>query len=107
MATSEIGSWSKSDVSGFLSSFDTVMTDCDGVLYRGTGAIPGSPEMIQKFRDLGKKIVYVTNNSAKVRTEYVQKFKDLGYHAEKVRLSQVFGTFRTLGLKFVCAQVLI
>ena len=80
-----IGSLSKTDLESFLSSFDTVMSDCDGVLYRGSGAIQGSPDMIQKFRDLGKKVIYVTNNSAKVRAEYVEKFKALGYHAEKVQ----------------------
>ena len=89
-STTEVKNLSKSELSAFLSTFDTVMTDCDGVLYRGSGHIPGSPEMIQKFRDLGKKIIYVTNNSAKVRQEYVQKFKELGYHAEKVMMNKRF-----------------
>ena len=39
----------------------------------------GSVEMIHKFREMGKKVVYVTNNSTKSRKEYVKKFHDLGF----------------------------
>ena len=73
---------SKEEVEAFLSSFDTVLTDCDGVLWHGNQAIEGSPQMIQKFRKLGKKVIFVTNNSSKTRSEFVQKSKDLGFGGE-------------------------
>ena len=73
---------SKEEVEAFLSSFDTVLTDCDGVLWRGNQAIEGSSQMIQQFRKLGKKVIFVTNNSSKTRSEFVQKSKDLGFGGE-------------------------
>ncbi len=35
-------------VQEWVNSFDTVMTDCDGVLWIGGEAIPGSPEVINR-----------------------------------------------------------
>lgn len=68
-----------SNPQSFFDSFDTVLTDCDGVLWKGNQAIDGSPEMIQKFRQMGKKVIFVTNNSTKSRQEYVKKCSDLGF----------------------------
>ena len=69
----------KQEITAFFDSFDTVLTDCDGVLWKGVNAIPGSPEMIHQFRQMGKRVVYVTNNSTKTRKEYVKKCEDLGF----------------------------
>ena len=82
----EIGSMSPSELDDFLNSFDTVLTDCDGVLWTGSVAIDGSPEVIQALRKLGKKVIYVTNNSTKSRKEYLTKFTDLGFGGEAVRI---------------------
>lgn len=70
---------SSSELKDFFDSFDTVLTDCDGVLWSGMQSITGSPEMVNKFRQMGKKVIYVTNNSTKTRKEYVQKCADLGF----------------------------
>ena len=75
---------SNSEVDAFLSSFDTVLTDCDGVLWTGSVAIDGSPEVIQALRKLGKKVIYVTNNSTKSRKEYLTKVTELGFGGEAV-----------------------
>ena len=63
----------------FLNSFDTVLTDCDGVLWTGPSVIDGSVEVIQAFRALGKKVIFVTNNGTKSRNDYLTKFTRLGY----------------------------
>lgn len=67
------------EVSTWFDSFDTVMTDCDGVLWVGAEPISGSPEMINRFRDLGKRVFFVTNNSTKHRREYKTKLDKLGF----------------------------
>ena len=89
MACQEITSLSETDVKSFFDSFDTVLTDCDGVLWKGNNPIEGSPEMIHKFRQMGKKVIYVTNNSTKTRKEYVTKCTDLGFGGSYVRKSKI------------------
>ena len=75
-----------SNVNEFFDCFDTVLTDCDGVLWKGNNAIEGSPELINKFREIGKKVICVTNNSTKTRKEYKQKCDDLGFGGEVVSI---------------------
>lgn len=73
----------------FIDSFDTIVTDCDGVLYINNDSIEGVPKALNKLRRLGKKIIFATNNSTKTRFECMQKLKKLGYEAN---LNEVFPT---------------
>jgi len=77
------------DVADWFNSFDTVMTDCDGVLWVGSEPIPGSPEIINRFRELGKRVFYVTNNSTKHRREYKAKVEKLGFGGS---MDEIIGT---------------
>ena len=79
MACQDLTELSSQDQKSFFNSFDTVLTDCDGVLWSGNTPIPGSVEMIHKFREMGKKVIYVTNNATRSRKEYVTKMEDLGF----------------------------
>ena len=85
----EVSSMSDSEVSTWFNSFDTVMTDCDGVLWVGAEPILGSPEMINRFRDLGQRACYVTNNSTKHRREYESKLDKLGFGGS---MDEIIGT---------------
>ena len=78
----ELESIAEQEVLSFLSSFDTVLTDCDGVLWEGNAPIEGSPDVINLLRQAGKKVVYVTNNGTKSRKQYVKKCQDLGFGGE-------------------------
>ena len=80
----EIEHLSNNEIDEFLNSFETVLTDCDGVLWTGSQAIDGSPQVIQAFRHLGKKVIYVTNNSTKSRNGYLKKVTELGFGGEEV-----------------------
>ncbi|XP_045485286.1 glycerol-3-phosphate phosphatase isoform X1 [Pieris rapae] len=73
---------SKEQIQEFLNSFDTVLSDCDGVLWINNNAIPGSADVINYFRKLGKRVFYVTNNSTKVRADFALKAQELGFIAE-------------------------
>lgn len=81
----EVSSMTDTEVSTWFDSFDTVMTDCDGVLWVGAEPISGSPEMINRFRDLGKRVFFVTNNSTKHRREYKTKLDKLGFGGTMVK----------------------
>jgi len=85
----EVRSMSDDEVKSWINSFDTVMTDCDGVLWVGSEPIQGSPQMINRFRELGKRVFYVTNNSTKHRKEYKTKLDKLGFGGD---MEEIIGT---------------
>lgn len=78
-----------------LSGIETVLLDCDGVLWLGnTDAIPGAKEAVIHLRALGKRLCFVTNNSSKSRDEYMAKFQKLGFDVDK---SEIFPTGYIVG----------
>jgi len=62
-----------------LSQFDAIMFDCDGVLWHENEVIPGAPATLRKLQDMGKRLLFATNNSGKSRSAYAAKFKQLGF----------------------------
>lgn len=65
----------------FRDLFDSVeafLFDCDGVIWKGDELIDGASQTIHMLRSKGKKLVFVTNNSWKSRSQYAEKFKSLG-----------------------------
>eukprot|EP01135_Chromosphaera_perkinsii_P004425 Nk52_evm3s281 gene=Nk52_evmTU3s281 len=80
-----------------LDNHDCFVFDCDGVLWRGNEIIPGIKNAMDTLRQMGKKLVFVTNNSTKSRSQYARKFEgfDVKVHREEV-----------LGTSFVAAHYL-
>ncbi|XP_022083752.1 glycerol-3-phosphate phosphatase-like isoform X2 [Acanthaster planci] len=74
----------------FLDSIDTVLFDCDGVIWDATDEIPGAKETLRKLKELGKRIIFITNNSTKSRSQYAKKFTQLGF--ESVPKDHIFCT---------------
>ena len=74
----------RTDFKQWIDNLDTFIFDCDGVLWRGSELIPGISETLSRLRQLGKRIVFVTNNSTKSRREYLKKFRTLGLEAHIV-----------------------
>lgn len=66
----------------FLNSFDTVLTDCDGVLWLENNLISGANQVMNSLKTIGKRIFYVTNNSTKTREQLLVKLKKLDFNAE-------------------------
>lgn len=79
----------KSSFEEFMDSFDTIVTDCDGVLYINNDPIDGVPKALNTLRRYGKKVIFATNNSTKNRIQCLQKLRKLGYDAN---LNEVFPT---------------
>lgn len=61
-----------------LSQYDTLLVDCDGVLWRGSAAIDGSISAARALRAAGKRLIFVTNNSCKTRGACATKFAAFG-----------------------------
>lgn len=62
----------------WLNDIDTVVFDCDGVLWRSGVVIPGAMDTVNELYTSGKRVVFVTNNSALSRAQYAEKLRKLG-----------------------------
>jgi phosphoglycolate phosphatase len=72
-----------------LGSVGAFIFDCDGVIWRGDSVLEGVPETLAALRALGKKLVFVTNNSTKSRAGYMKKFTGLGLD---VRAEEIYSS---------------
>jgi len=73
----------QSNIANFLDGIDCFVFDCDGVLWKGSELIEGADKTLDYFRSLGKKIIFVSNNSTNSREEYKKKFDKLKLKASK------------------------
>uniref|UniRef100_A0A1Q3FI07 Putative phosphoglycolate/pyridoxal phosphate phosphatase family n=1 Tax=Culex tarsalis TaxID=7177 RepID=A0A1Q3FI07_CULTA len=71
---------SPSEIKDWVGSFDTVLTDCDGVIWVDNNTLPQATDVINKFIENGKQLFFVTNNSTKTRPEFVTKAVKLGFN---------------------------
>ncbi|CED82760.1 2-phosphoglycolate phosphatase [Phaffia rhodozyma] len=79
----------KEDMKSMLDQFDTILLDCDGVIWHGNELVPDVKEALEYFRTLKKDIVFVSNNATKSRPQYKQKFDKLGIQASE---DEIFGS---------------
>ena len=61
-----------------MQEVDTFLLDCDGVIWRGDSLIDGVRDTLTMLRQMGKKVIFVTNNSTKSRAAYLTRFHRLG-----------------------------
>ncbi|QRV01448.1 HAD-IIA family hydrolase [Arcanobacterium phocisimile] len=64
--------------STILSPYDVILSDLDGVAYRGDSAAVGAVEGYQYAKDCGVRVVYMTNNSARMPQDTAQHLTELG-----------------------------
>ncbi|XP_066992028.2 glycerol-3-phosphate phosphatase [Anabrus simplex] len=82
-SVSDLTSLSKEEVKAFFSNIDTVLVDCDGVLWFGKNPLPGSMEVINRLKELGKKVFLVSNNATHTPEQYVKKCSMFGTKVDK------------------------
>lgn len=61
-----------------LDTFDGVIFDLDGTVYLGDRAIPGAVDCIQRLRQMGKKVLFISNKPIEPRARYAAKLTRLG-----------------------------
>ncbi|XP_046386274.1 4-nitrophenylphosphatase-like isoform X3 [Ischnura elegans] len=74
---------SREEMKAFLCSFDTIVLDCDGVVWMPGKEFPRTDHVIKRLRELGKKIIFFSNNSMSTRDDYILKFSKHGIPIEK------------------------
>lgn len=101
MSSSKCTRLSGALVKQVLDSVDSVLFDCDGVIWRGDQAVPGAAQVINLLKAHGKKVFFVTNNSSKTRKMYAEKMISMGFNVTE---NEVFGTAycSAMYLKTVC-----
>jgi len=64
-----------------LSTVDVVLCDLDGVVWLAREPIPGSAEAVGRIRASGRRVLFVTNNSAATEGDVVAALERVGIHA--------------------------
>ncbi|XP_018349222.1 PREDICTED: 4-nitrophenylphosphatase-like [Trachymyrmex septentrionalis] len=68
--TKDITKLSTEQLQKFLTSFDTVMCDIDGVLWQLNKPVKGASESLKTLQKLGKQVYLITNNSTKTSENF-------------------------------------
>jgi HAD superfamily hydrolase (TIGR01450 family) len=65
-----------------LEDFDGYFFDLDGCVYEGDSPVPAASELISLLRERGKKIAFLSNNSAQGAAEIALKLRSMEIPAE-------------------------
>ena len=72
----------KDEALRLLDSVDHVLTDCDGVLYhQHSGTVAGAVDVVSRLREMGKKVIFVTNNATVSRAKVTEALNGMGFNA--------------------------
>ncbi len=66
-----------------LRGCELFLFDMDGTLYLGDEVYEGAREMMFDFPNMGRKYIYLTNNSSRAGEDYIQRLKRLGFPCER------------------------
>jgi HAD superfamily hydrolase (TIGR01450 family) len=61
--------------------YDAFLLDLDGVVYRGDLPVPAAPQTARALREAGKRVVFLTNNSARTPEQVAEKLRGMGIQA--------------------------
>lgn len=79
-------SMDKDSLQQLLGEIDTVLLDCDGVLWQGAQGmdlIPRASEVVSRLQAMGKNVFLITNNSTKTQDSYYDKCRSLGINVDR------------------------
>ena len=66
-----------------LNNCELFLFDMDGTLYLGDNVYEGAIELMEDFPRLGKKYIYLTNNSSRAGEDYITRLRRLGFPCER------------------------
>jgi len=65
-----------------VESHDLAVLDLDGVVYVGAQAVPGAVDALDRARNAGMKVAFVTNNAARTPEAVAEQLRRLGVRAD-------------------------
>lgn len=74
------------DEKGLLKNIDCFALDMDGTIYLGEQWIEGARDFLEEIEHLGKRYVFLTNNSSKSPQVYVEKLRRMGLDIGKDKI---------------------
>ncbi len=66
-----------------LKACELFLFDMDGTLYLGDEVYEGAVALMEDLPVMGKKYIYLTNNSSRAGTDYITRRRKLGFPCEK------------------------
>ena len=66
-----------------LKACELFLFDMDGTLYLGDDVYPGARELMDLLPRLGKRYIYLTNNSSRAGEDYITRLCKLGFPCER------------------------
>jgi HAD superfamily hydrolase (TIGR01450 family) len=73
--------------------YEGYVFDLDGTIYLGDELLPGAKRLILKLRELGKRVIFLSNNPTKDPKKYAEKLGELGL---KTPASEIVNTVVTM-----------
>jgi 4-nitrophenyl phosphatase len=78
--------------------FSAAIVDLDGTVYRGGDPLPGAARTVERFRDAGLDVLFLSNNPTKSRTAYVDRLAGMDIPADESEILSA-GTVTTAYLR--------
>jgi HAD superfamily hydrolase (TIGR01450 family) len=66
--------------------YDGYVFDLDGTVYLGEELLPGAGRLLQRLRELGRRVVFVSNNPTRDPEMYAEKLRRLGIPASTAEI---------------------
>mgnify|MGYP002627281978 CR=1 FL=1 len=67
---------------GALAACELFLFDMDGTLYLGDDVFDGAVELMEDLPRLGRRFIYLTNNSSRAGADYIARLRRLGFPCE-------------------------
>jgi NagD protein len=69
-----------------IEKYNSFIFDLDGTIYRGNDIIPGADKTINKLKELGKKILFISNKTTGTIEEYFNFLKSFGLDIDQSQI---------------------
>lgn len=66
-----------------INKYDYFIFDLDGTIYRGNSIIPNAARTVNHLKNIGKKIIYISNKTTGSISEYFEFLSGFGLNIEK------------------------